>query len=184
MPDLIVPLRREDRLRTPWKNGAGTTEEVAVDGGAHPGWRISIADLGDTPSIFSTFPGLDRIFTIVGPHGVDLELAGTTSHVAPLRPFTFDGEVDLRCVPAGSTSAFNVMVDRNSYRAAVTIHDLRDTALHTDPDTVTVAYVHSGRIDAEGHTAHSGDCLLVRRSAVEMVGIGTITRVEITALRS
>ena len=61
-----------DLVRVPWKNGGGTTAEVAV----HPpgaglddfDWRISMADVAvDGP--FSRFPGVDRTLVLAEGRG-------------------------------------------------------------------------------------------------------------------
>ena len=57
-------IRHGDCPVMPWKNGQGSTTELAIEppGAALDGfdWRISIAELrGSGP--FSTFPGYDRI---------------------------------------------------------------------------------------------------------------------------
>ena len=56
-------LRVSGRVAAPWKNGGGTTTEVAVfPAGASFddfGWRISIADIA-RGGPFSQFPGIDR----------------------------------------------------------------------------------------------------------------------------
>jgi len=79
-------IRSGERRRVPWRNGAGITEEVATgpDGpSGRPLWRLSVADLGSDPSEFSAFPGRDRIFTVIGEHGVDL--TGATDPVRWIR---------------------------------------------------------------------------------------------------
>ena len=48
-----------------WKNGAGTTLEIArKDGPKGYFWRLSIAKV-TYDSIFSTFPGMARILTVI-----------------------------------------------------------------------------------------------------------------------
>src|SRR4051812_32376902 len=47
----------------PWKNGGGSTTEIAVDPEGATwevfNWRVAIADIGGSGS-FSSFPGIDR----------------------------------------------------------------------------------------------------------------------------
>lgn len=54
--------------------------------------------------------------------------------IEPLRPFDFDSEQTLTCIPDGTTSAFNVMVNRQT--TTVMPHDLRESAVDTDPQDV------------------------------------------------
>ena len=61
-------LRASDYKRTPWKNGAGETVELAVfPPGASVGdfdWRISMSSLV-ADGAFSLFPGIDRTLCIL-----------------------------------------------------------------------------------------------------------------------
>lgn len=52
----------------PWRNGAGTTRELAsrTDAGGELLWRISLASLDDDAA-FSVFAGLDRLFVALAP---------------------------------------------------------------------------------------------------------------------
>ncbi|MFC5421662.1 HutD family protein [Bosea eneae] len=68
-------IRAADCLVMPWKNGGGTTTEIAVaPGGASLNdfdWRISMAHVGqDGP--FSSFPGIDRTLSVLTGAGITL----------------------------------------------------------------------------------------------------------------
>ncbi|WP_213931476.1 HutD family protein [Rhodococcus sp. B50] len=165
-------IRADDRRRVPWRNGAGTTEEVATgpDGpDGRPLWRISLADLGSEPTQFSAFARTDRIFTVVGEHGVDLDSGPGPQPVDPWHPHPFAGEDAPRCVPRGTTRAFNIMTERGAATAGVTYLTL-DTEFDTAADGVTALYVRSGTVHAGAEGAMSGDCLLIRDEAVTVRG--------------
>jgi environmental stress-induced protein Ves len=75
----VVKIVRASECRTTaWKNGGGSTTEIAV---APPGaslddfdWRISMARVAsDGP--FSEFPGIDRTLAIVKGNGMSLAIA-------------------------------------------------------------------------------------------------------------
>src|SRR5919112_5021061 len=71
--------RASDLVRVPWKNGGGTTAEVAAfpegSGFETFGWRISMADVAsDGP--FSLFPGIDRTLIVVEGDGIELDVEG------------------------------------------------------------------------------------------------------------
>jgi environmental stress-induced protein Ves len=102
----------------PWKNGGGSTTEIAV---WPPGaqfdafdWRISLAAIAaDGP--FSVFPGIDRTLTLVDGGGVDLALDdGRSVALRPDHPtFVFAGELKIDASLAhGATTDFNVMTRR------------------------------------------------------------------------
>jgi hypothetical protein len=102
----------------PWKNGGGSTTEIAV---WPPGaqfdafdWRISLATIAaDGP--FSVFTGIDRTLTLVDGGGVDLALDdGRSVALRPDHPtFVFAGELKIDASLAhGATTDFNVMTRR------------------------------------------------------------------------
>lgn len=111
----------EDAHSMPWKNGGGTTHELAVFpadaglGGKPFQWRISIAEVaGDGP--FSTFPGYDRSIMLVEGRGMELSLQNGRSELVarPYRPFRFSGDVATRCrLLDGPVRDFNVISARD-----------------------------------------------------------------------
>lgn len=178
-------VRSGDRRRTLWRNGAGTTEEVATgprDPAGRPLWRISVADLGSDPSEFSAFPGRDRIFTVVGEHGVDLHSDHGLRSLDPWHPHPFAGEDAPRCIPRGATRAFNVMTERGAATATVTYFML-DTAFDTAADGITAFYVRSGSLHAGMERAAPGDCVLIRDETITLrtsSAAGLLVRIEPT----
>lgn len=109
---------------TPWKNGGGSTVEVArwpTDCGLEDFiWRVSIAAISsDGP--FSAFEGVDRIITLIQGPGVQLDAPDKgISHRLdrPMQSYFFPGEADIHCRLLGApTLDFNVMVRRARARA-------------------------------------------------------------------
>jgi uncharacterized protein len=96
----------------PWKNGGGTTREVHRD----DRWRLSIATITGAGE-FSTFPGIDRTFTVARGTLV-LTVAGVEHHLGPGDVVRFPGEASVRAVPDGEVIAVNVMTTR-PHRAGV-----------------------------------------------------------------
>ncbi|MBU0724557.1 MAG: HutD family protein [Alphaproteobacteria bacterium] len=71
--------RSADHRHMPWKNGRGTTTEIAA---FPPGagldefeWRLSLARM-DSDAPFSAFPGIVRTLAIFDGEGLRLEIAG------------------------------------------------------------------------------------------------------------
>lgn len=103
---------------SPWKNGGGSTTEVAI---SPPGagldsfdWRISLATIAaDGP--FSSFPGVDRTLALVDGPGVMLDLGDGRKYALnedePI--IEFPGEAPVAAALAGApTTDFNVMTRR------------------------------------------------------------------------
>ncbi|EME24078.1 HutD/Ves family protein [Rhodococcus triatomae] len=178
-------VRATDRRRVPWRNGAGATEEIAVGPGraaGEPIWRLSVAELGETPTAFSAYDGVDRIFTVVGDHSVALEWPTRSVSAQPWRPLAFDGAEAPRCIPDGPTLAFNVMTDAGAAGADVELVDLGAGSVTTGPDEVMALFVRSGAAAAAVYRAEAGDCLVVRDGAAALRGdaVGLLVRIRVS----
>ncbi|WP_441228460.1 HutD/Ves family protein [Tardiphaga sp. 20_F10_N6_6] len=75
-------LRAANYKMMPWKNGLGSTTEIAI----FPAnaklddfdWRVSMAQVtSDGP--FSSFPGIDRTLLVIDGAGIDLNVHGSAS---------------------------------------------------------------------------------------------------------
>ena len=104
---------------TPWKNGGGSTREVACwPTGAsmqHFVWRISVAQIAQSGP-FSSFEGVDRTIALLQGDGVQLNAPEHgLAHTLDQRwqPWPFAGDVALHCTLLGGPSQdLNVMVRR------------------------------------------------------------------------
>ncbi|AYC33049.1 HutD family protein [Pseudomonas cavernae] len=113
--------RAADYPRMPWKNGAGSTLEIARDGGASLdsfGWRLSIADVGEAGG-FSAFNGYQRIITVLEGGGMQLQVDGRLSRpLLALEPFAFAGDSQVDCrLLAGAIRDFNLIYSPDRYLA-------------------------------------------------------------------
>jgi len=141
---LIAP---SEYRRMPWKNGGGTTWEVAV----HPpgaawssfDWRISIAEISsDGP--FSSFPGMDRALVVIAGNG--MRLTGIGEAPIDLRhhdlvAFAGEAQVD-SCLLDGPTRDFNVMTRRGALRAEVRV--VRDARMAWSSGSTYICHAASG----------------------------------------
>jgi uncharacterized protein len=124
-------LRWNEYRSVPWKNGGGMTRQVASGTLQAPlasaeitdgfDWRVSVADV-DAEGPFSTFPGIDRVITLVEGEGMVLAVDGTPHPVGPLSPFAFSGDAATDCrLEAGAVRNVNVMTRRSRATATVRI---------------------------------------------------------------
>jgi environmental stress-induced protein Ves len=98
----------------PWKNGGGSTTEIAVfpaeaDYDAFD-WRVSLATIAaDGP--FSAFPGVERTLVLVDGHGMTLDIDGAPTMLTKAEPVAaFDGESQVQAkLNRGPSTDFNVM---------------------------------------------------------------------------
>ena len=111
-----------------WKNGCGTTHEVATSlNGSDTtdfDWRISFADVdADVP--FSSFAGIDRVIVVVEGQQMVLTIDGRRYALEPHQPLGFAGESCTTChLPAGPTRDLNVMTRRGRVLASVEVRTL------------------------------------------------------------
>jgi len=96
----------------PWKNGGGTTRELALRQDAKGlVWRLSLADIAQDGA-FSPFDGLRRIHTIIEGQGLILHGADQQLAARPLQPLSFDGGLDLTArLTCGPCRAVNLIYD-------------------------------------------------------------------------
>lgn len=146
---MMQVIRQEDYRLQRWKNGLGSTREIAVSASENPDapflWRVSLATESG-PGLFSAFPGIDRLFAVVSGHPVRLLVGQAPAPVveAPMAKVLvadvggpavhFDGGVPVRSdVAVGETLALNVMTWRNSGQG-VTLDVLSATGSSKAPD--------------------------------------------------
>lgn len=118
-------IRAAERRVMPWKNGGGTTTEIAIhpDGASLSDfdWRISTAHVGqDGP--FSSFPGIDRTLAVLTGNGIRLAFADgeTVTLDTDSQPFAFNAD---RAVTgelvAGPIDDLNIMSRRGRWHHEV-----------------------------------------------------------------
>jgi environmental stress-induced protein Ves len=118
-------IRFADLAETPWKNGGGTTTEIAVspEGAGFDSfdWRLSVARVAsDGP--FSIFPQIDRTLTLIEGKGMRLAIDGGESVelTTSSSPLAFPGDVPVAAwLVDGPIRDLNVMTRRGRYRHQV-----------------------------------------------------------------
>lgn len=154
-------IRLADCPLQPWKNGLGSTRQIAV----HPPaagsddflWRISIAEV-DNAAPFSCFPGIDRQIVLLDGAGFTMTLDGSRQHAltTPFEPFAFAGEAKVDVTLAdGATRDFNLMVRRGHARGDVQTWS-GPTARVIDT-TTTLLFCARGEIDTLEGRLNCGD---------------------------
>ncbi|WP_128935484.1 HutD family protein [Bradyrhizobium zhanjiangense] len=114
-------VRANECRRTPWKNGGGSTTEIAI---SPPGaslnafdWRISMGHIAsDGP--FSEFPGIDRTLAVVGGNGLSLTIGSAQPVVLDRNtaPVSFPGDTPTSArLLAGEIVDLNVMTLRDQF---------------------------------------------------------------------
>lgn len=112
----------------PWKNGGGSTAEVAIApaGASVAGgfdWRLSIATI-EQDGPFSAFAGYDRWITLLAGKGMILTVEGRAPHMLDRSfvPFPFSGDAATDCrLIDGRCEDLNLMVARDRLTAETTM---------------------------------------------------------------
>lgn len=172
----MTPIRKAEYRSMPWKNGKGTTVEIARH--EKPGndgfiWRVSIADVSESGP-FSNFPGIDRNIMVVEGNGMMLEAEGhgSFSLERPFVPVTFSGDWNVRGdLKDGPVRDFNLMVDRSVASGQLTVLDTpsdHETLYQTQADTVLV-HALTGRVAIRTNegtlTLEHGDSSIAQETA-------------------
>ncbi|MGD9912528.1 MAG: HutD family protein [Rhizobiaceae bacterium] len=174
-------VRAPDCRVMPWKNGGGSTTEIAV----HPQdagmddflWRVSMARVeGDGP--FSRFDGIDRTLTILEGAGIRLTVDSVTTELTQTSsPHAFRGDVPASATLIdGPVTDLNVMTRRGAlaHRVVRTVWpvDVKPglTSLVVSPHGGCVVTTASGRADLE-----AGDTAIVENEAMKVApaSVGT-----------
>jgi uncharacterized protein len=154
-------IRLSDCPPQPWKNGLGSTREIAV----HPAgagiddfvWRVSIAEV-DSAAPFSTFPGIDRHIALLDGNGFSMTLDDEQVHrlTMPLAPFAFAGEAKVTvALTDGPTRDFNLMVRRA--RAGGDVQVWREPGSYLPEPAIVLVHAARGDIDTPEGVLHAGD---------------------------
>lgn len=158
-----------DARRMPWKNGGGTTLELAVE---PPGaslasgfaWRLSRAEVAASGP-FSTLPGIERTLLLLSGDGFQLELGshGSICMDRPLVPVRFAGDWPARAdLRGGPCVDFNLMADPTRCRARLEVcQGTLPFRLGLGAATVLV-YVAQGTVAVPRLEAHLGQGHLLR----------------------
>ena len=170
-------IRAADCLVMPWKNGGGTTTEIAVapEGASLNDfdWRISMAHVGqDGP--FSSFPGIDRTLSVLTGAGITLafgdgERVRLDRGSAPY-PFAADRAVDGVLVD-GPIDDLNVMSRRGRWRHRV--ERLSGEGSLTAGEGLLVLVARNGKWQVNGAALPAGDsAILEAPGRVELIVSG------------
>jgi environmental stress-induced protein Ves len=154
-------IRLHDCPPQPWKNGLGSTCEIAVhpDGAGSDDflWRVSIAKV-DSAAPFSRFTGIDRRIALLDGNGFTMTLDDGRVHAltTPFVPFAFAGESRVAVsLIDGPTRDFNLMVRRAQARGGVQVWQ-QPGKQSPDPSTVLI-YCARGAIETTEGLLQTGD---------------------------
>ena len=158
-------LRATDYRVMPWKNGGGTTTEIAVspEGAALDDfdWRVSMARV-ERDGPFSAFPGIDRTLSILEGEGMILNVSDRIPFelTKASEPLPFPADVPTRAnLIAGPIVALNVMSRRARMVHSVERMTIAGTVELAIAAETMLVFCHRGRVRADGPEAVVLDAL-------------------------
>jgi uncharacterized protein len=160
-------LRAADYRTMPWKNGMGSTTEIAISPADAKlddfDWRVSMAQVAsDGP--FSSFAAIERTLLVLEGNGLDLSVAGQpTVRIDRDTIYAFPGDQ-----PTSATLVDGPIVDLNVMsRRNIVSHDVQRIKLAGRQDFIvsaqTILVVEQGRLEMIGPKLTTA---LVTRDAV------------------
>ena len=158
-------LRAENYREGRWPNGLGLSWDIASaphDAGAQDfGWRIALART-ESSVAFSHYPDVDRIFTLIEGHGLELVFNDRKILKVDRRfvPHEFAGDIKTACVVNnGSCRALNLFIRRGTWEASVRVLNTNDD-LYVISAQTTLAFVLRGSFKlGAASTLDCGDAL-------------------------
>ena len=168
-------IRAGDCKTTPWKNGGGSTTEIAIGpAGASLeafDWRVSMARVtSDGP--FSDFAGVDRTLAVIRGSGLVLTIgeAAPVTLSTETEPVSFPGDTPTSAqLTAGAITDLNVMTRRGRCH-----HRLQRVATSATYDfveddiAIVVSLDGTATVNCGGDSVtldHLGDAALLSRAA-------------------
>ncbi|HEV2674687.1 MAG TPA: HutD family protein [Aliidongia sp.] len=166
----------------PWRNGRGTTTEIALGPSAGPdfAWRLSIADVPDSGP-FSPFTGFERLIAVVAGAGMRLAVDGRPPATLDLHspPYAFSGDAVTECTLVdGPIRDFNLIFDPARATAVLTRWRGTDMPARVPLDGGTVLlHALAGRLTVDAGplgtwVVPEGDTLRLDRAAGTMMLAG------------
>ena len=183
-------IRNADLVRIPWKNGGGTTVELAAFPEASNfetfGWRISMADVAsDGP--FSAFPGIDRTLIVVEGEGIELDVEGIAYPLDRASPkLSFSGDdITAGRLLSGPIRDLNVMTRRGRFRHRTRFVESGVALLAEETSTAFIVALDGPfdvTLDSTIHSLDVLDALMLEatQDLILLSGTGRAILVEIT----
>jgi environmental stress-induced protein Ves len=196
MPQTTL-LRAADHVRQRWKNGGGTTTELARKGDADRWlWRLSVADV-ERSGPFSDFTGYRRVIVLLDGCGMALSFDDAVPVVLDerYRPFAFDGGWRTHCsLLDGPIRDMNLIVDAARVDASLDVCTLEEgTSFRAAASGCALLHAIDGRFDVTirgekvalvpGDTLQIDDCEASPIAATALDKHGVLAHVAIGQCR-
>lgn len=186
----LTHLKAADHRVMPWKNGLGSTTEIAVfpprAGVEDFGWRVSAAVVAANGP-FSPFPGIDRTLSILDGDGLTLFVGEAEGKVLrqDAMAFAFPADVPTSAdLLGGAITDLNVMTRRGAWRHTVERLVVEGELVVSATAVVTLFYCHDGGVRVSDASAEvllaARDAVLVDAGDWRLTGSGSVFVIALT----
>lgn len=170
---MITLLTPAQYRRTPWRNGGGTTIDIAVDKDTEGGvWRFGRTPI-TVPGPFSDYAGFERVQVLVGGRGLVLETPdGEIDVRTPFKPVRFAGETPIVSrLEAGPVEVVNLIGARAAVRLALQVLEAGNAATLVKGTHFAYAPTDAARVDSRDLPVDH--CLRVDAAGPTMLACGS-----------
>lgn len=164
-----------DSRRVAWKNGLGSTLELATDAPDWT-WRLSIADV-PAAAPFSEFPGVDRFLACLEGPGLKVSRAGESALVpTDGEALAFAGEERVSGEPLGpGVRDVNLMVRRDRWRGSMFLVRGREFAIEGELVLVHAPSSSLGvRVEGDETVELLPGCTLIAKGRISFDGSAVV----------
>jgi len=167
---MVRIIRSADYPTRPWKNGGGTTRDIAV---SPPGaslddfdWRLSLAQV-DRDGAFSRFDNVERTLVLLSG-AMTLHEQARRIDLVRHEPVTFEGERAIEATLAGgATLDFNVMTRRGRARHVVRRESFsKQVSLATPAGRTLALFALDSGLTLDSEQLHPYDTAIISASQV------------------
>lgn len=160
MIKLIDHLNYQKKL---WKNGRGTTQEIAVSHSNEDyDWRMSMADIVESGP-FSLFPGMERILVLLTGSEIKITHHGHSSEQSlPLfSPYQFSGDWQTSATIYERGRDFNLIYCRDKFVGSIEIINSASQSKLIQSKNIAAVFCLQGKIKTEHGQLNAMDTLLI-----------------------
>ena len=167
---MIKLIKQKDYQKKLWKNGRGSTHEIAVshEGGDYD-WRLSMADIVESGP-FSLFPGMERILVLLTGSEIGINHQGRPLEQSlPLfTPYQFSGDWQTSATIHDKGSDFNLIYRRDKFVGSIELINSDTQSKLIQTMDMTAVFCLQGKIKTEHEELCPMDSLLILNDSCKL----------------
>ena len=167
---MIKLIKQKDYQKKLWKNGRGTTHEIAVShSGEDYDWRLSMADIVESGP-FSQFPGMERILVLLT--GSEIKIAHQDQSLEQPLPllttYQFSGDWQTSATIHEKGRDFNLIYRRDKYVGSIELINSVSQAKLIQTKNMAAFFCLQGKIKTEQGELGPMDSLLILNDSCKL----------------